>query len=297
MRQNQRTQSCGLTLDNAQEVNKMELKRGDDGEHIVEWQAFLAGLGHFRDEFSPHFGPKTEAATKKFQQAHGLPATGRVDAATMEKARAMGWQGFNQPGSGPEFERPEGWLNPDWPSPLDADHDSEPDIVYRGSMWREATFGRFAYVPAPTSSNPERIRIVDGWDSENIIRVGIPQLKRVEYAPTRCEIDFHQKAAPQLQSLFADWETREVLPFVKTWGGSFVPRFIRGSRTTLSNHAYGTAFDINVPWNMLGHMPARVGEAGTVRPLVRTAEEHGFFWGGRYASRKDGMHFEVMELK
>jgi len=275
----------------------MTLKRGDTGQHIVEWQAFLAGLGHFRNEFYPRFGPKTEAATKKFQQTHGLQVTGILDGATMAKARAMGWQGFDEPGSGPEHKYDEGWMDSDWPSPLDADHDSLPDIVYRGSAWREATFGKFSYESAPTSSNPERIRITDGWVQQSITKVRIPQLSRVQYAPSRREIYFHKNAAEQMQSMFAEWEARGLLPFVKTWSGSFVPRFIRGSRTTLSNHAYGTAFDINVPWNMLGHMPALMGETGTVRPLVKIAEEHGFFWGGRYRRRKDGMHFEVMELK
>ena len=275
----------------------MNLKPGDTGQHIVEWQAFLSGLGYFRNEFYPRFGPKTERATKKFQQGHGLQVTGILDRATMAKARAMGWQGFDEPGSGPVPDQAEGWMDNDWPPPLDADHDSEPDIVYRGSAWREATFGKFAYEHAPTSSNPERIRITDGWDRENIIKVKIPQLKNIQHSPSRREIFFHKKAASQIQSMFVEWEARGLLPFVKTWAGSFVPRFIRGSRTILSNHAYGTAFDINVPWNMLGHLPARVGEAGTVRPLVKIAEEYGFFWGGRYKRRKDGMHFEVMALK
>ena len=79
------------------------------------------------------------------------------------------------------------------------------------------------------------------------------------------------------------------------WGGSFAPRFIRGSKTTLSQHAHGSAFDINVPWNGLGARGALVGEKGSVRELVLTAHRHGFYWGGWF-TRKDPMHFEVARI-
>jgi hypothetical protein len=75
-----------------------------------------------------------------------------------------------------------------------------------------------------------------------------------------------------------------------------VPRFIRGSRTTLSNHAFGTAFDINCDFNRLGHTPALMGERGCVREMVRIAHENGFYWGGHF-TRLDGMHFEVAKLQ
>jgi hypothetical protein len=73
-----------------------------------------------------------------------------------------------------------------------------------------------------------------------------------------------------------------------------VPRFIRGSHSVLSNHAYGTAFDINAPWNALGVRPALVGKPGSVRELVPLAAEHGFAWGGHFRTRPDGMHFELV---
>jgi hypothetical protein len=34
------------------------------------------------------------------------------------------------------------------------------------------------------------------------------------------------------------------------------------------------------------------GLTGSVIPIVAVAEKHGFFWGGNYQKRKDGMHFE-----
>ncbi len=64
----------------------------------------------------------------------------------------------------------------------------------------------------------------------------------------------------------------------------------------LSNHAYGTAFDINAAQNGLGVEPAAIGKRGCVRELVPLANRHGFFWGGHFSKRKDGMHFEVGKL-
>ena len=59
------------------------------------------------------------------------------------------------------------------------------------------------------------------------------------------------------------------------------------------NHAWGTAFDVNVPWNARG-MPALRGEKDSVRELVPIANSRGF-WGGHF-SRRDGMHFEASRL-
>jgi hypothetical protein len=70
---------------------------------------------------------------------------------------------------------------------------------------------------------------------------------------------------------------------------------VRGSTTTLSNHAYGTAFDINAAWNGLGREPAPLGAKGSVLELLPLAEAHGFAWGGLF-SRRDAMHFEVARV-
>ncbi len=83
---------------------------------------------------------------------------------------------------------------------------------------------------------------------------------------------------------------------VLAWGGSYAPRFIRGSTSVLSNHAFGSAFDINVANNPLGAEPAYPTQKGCVFDLVPLAHEHGFYWGGHFASRRDGMHFEIAEI-
>ena len=70
---------------------------------------------------------------------------------------------------------------------------------------------------------------------------------------------------------------------------------VRGSRQTLSNHAFGSAFDINAAWNGLGVIPPLVGQKGSVRELVALANENGFYWGGHFP-RRDGMHFEIAKI-
>ena len=109
---------------------------------------------------------------------------------------------------------------------------------------------------------------------------------------------FHKKAKDQLVKLWNDWETAGLIHLVKTWNGSYDPRFRRGSSTILSNHAFGSAFDINSKWNELGEIPALVGERGCVRQLVKIANDNGFYWGGHFPNEfLDGMHFEVAVIQ
>ncbi|MBP0649891.1 M15 family metallopeptidase, partial [Mycobacterium tuberculosis] len=56
------------------------------------------------------------------------------------------------------------------------------------------------------------------------------------------------------------------------------------------------AFDINAEWNPLGVEPAAMGAKGCVRELVPIANRFGFYWGGHFSTRADGMHFEVAKL-
>ena len=48
--------------------------------------------------------------------------------------------------------------------------------------------------------------------------------------------------------------------------------------------------------NGLGKKPAMIGEIGCVRELVPIANECGFYWGGHFDKRKDGMHFEIAKI-
>jgi hypothetical protein len=162
------------------------------------------------------------------------------------------------------------------------------------STQRAATFGGpFRWVHAPQPGNRENIRILDGWESNNIETVEVPQLRRIPGNFSRMRLN--KRVVRQTLRLWAAWERAGLLGKILSYEGAYVPRLIRGSSTSLSNHAYGTAFDINYYWNQLGRTPARAGATGSVRELVPLAHEHGFFWGGNF-TRLDGMHFEVCRI-
>jgi hypothetical protein len=90
-------------------------------------------------------------------------------------------------------------------------------------------------------------------------------------------------------------ENASLLEDITSYGGTYVFRFIRGSTKTLSNHAFGVAIDFNMKENGLGKRPALLGEPGTLRRVAVIFEKWGFFWGGWYRNRRDGMHFECVK--
>lgn len=160
---------------------------------------------------------------------------------------------------------------------------------------KERIFGRFAYEP----TTGDDIRILGSWVQDNIVDVRIPQLDGKLFGGrpmTRGSIQFHRLGQQKLVALWAAWEQAGLLDRILTFQGGFVSRFIRNtadrSPRPLSNHAWGTAFDINAPQNGFGAEPALIGSPGCVRELVEIANQHGFFWGGHFR-RKDGMHFEL----
>lgn len=157
---------------------------------------------------------------------------------------------------------------------------------------RIARFGSFAFEPAPVSGMPEAIRITSRSPEFRIAEVHLPQLVGVQGFPRNGKVLFHAAAADQLVALVTAWEEAGLLSKILSWGGSYVPRYVRGSKTSLSNHSWGTAFDLNAAWNGLGKVPAKAGETGSVRELVGIAYRLGFYWGGWFP-RPDGMHLEV----
>ena len=129
-----------------------------------------------------------------------------------------------------------------------------------------------------------------GWVRANIKRVEIPQLIGVHGAPATGLVYINRQIEEQFVAFFGLLERLDLLDRVLTWSGSWVTRFVRGRTDRLSNHSFGTAFDINAAWNGFRKQPALVGRRGSVREIVPIAFKLGFFWGGWY---NDGMHFEA----
>lgn len=80
-------------------------------------------------------------------------------------------------------------------------------------------------------------------------------------------------------------------PVLDDWGYAYRP--VRGYTSTLSNHASGTAMDLNATDHPLGvdhtFTAAEVSAIHERLKLYRGAIR----WGGDYSGRKDLMHFEI----
>ena len=269
------------------------LRKGDDGPFVERLQHRL--IAHqYPVVADGDFGIQTDAQVRKFQAAENLKVDGVVGGLTWaaleekpEDNAEWGWGPKERPDTEGEPERP----------------DFEPLV---GNTRRHAVFGNFKYASAATPLNPEAITFLDDWPDKNILTVNIPQLalipgiehqgKIVGAGPKSGNVSCHRLIADQMKALWQAWEDADLLHHIITWAGMWSPRFIRGSRVTLSNHAFGTAFDINAPWNGLNRAPAAAGKRGCVWALVPLAHEHGFYWGGHF-TRRDGMHFEATVIK
>lgn len=187
----------------------------------------------------------------------------------------------------------------------------KPDFIRQYSeKEREDKFGKFRYVAAPEESDGDGIKILDGWEHDNIIEVHLPILYQksiirgstnIAYTEKNCKLEFNKNGADNFQQLWKDWEDAGLIDRIIDCSLPFVQRFIRGTQgrnpRPLSNHAWGTAFDINVKWNRRKEVPALYGMKGCVRELVALANKNGFYWGGHFGGDFiDGMHFELGQL-
>lgn len=266
------------------------------GPDVEAWQKFLHTQLTLTWGVNGVYGPKTNRATKAFQSLHALEATGEVGGETLEIAKELG---FVEPDASAAPEP----VAPPPPPPAGADPSVErPDFAQPTASFTETNFGgRYAYRDVPGS---DEIVITDGWGGRNLSTVTIPNVAgRIKlYSSDNTQrwggkMQFNRRATDQLVGLWKTWDDAGLLGRIVTFGGGFNARYRRRSGRRrwldLSNHAYGTAFDINVEWNKLGHTPAAHGRLGSVRDLVRAANQFGFYWGGHYSGDKDGMHFEV----
>jgi len=95
---------------------------------------------------------------------------------------------------------------------------------------------------------------------------------------------------PQLTAALNEVQSRGLADKIhpSEYAGCYYPRFIAGT-TSLSNHSFGLALDLNVPGNQRG----TVGEMD--RTVVSIFKKWGFAWGGDW-HYTDPMHFEMNAL-
>lgn len=275
------------------------LRRGHIGSDVLRLQNFLIKQGiDLPFGADGDFGPATHQAVEEYQEKEGLVSDGLFGNISATHAKSQGYKNtsFKEPIPSTPAEVAEALDFPDKPT----------DLIRPTQKISDELFGEFRFESAATPSNPQRIRILDNWVADNIITTKIPELvgmvDRQIASPrimTNGEIRCHKLAAPRIKALFKAWKTAKLTDRVLYYVGCFNPRLKRGTtnmiRKNLSNHSWGSAFDINSQENFIGKPDAIIGARGCLRELVEIANKEGFFWGGHFGN-KDGMHFEIAEL-
>jgi peptidoglycan hydrolase-like protein with peptidoglycan-binding domain len=128
------------------------------GERVAAWQAFLTGQGFDPGPIDGYFSEHTRDATKEFQHKYRLEEDGIAGRQTLLKAAARGLELIEEPAA-------------DETSSNFPPRPSFGPVVT--NTQREALFGHYDYVPAPTPDNAEAIRILGTWQEDNIIGVPI----------------------------------------------------------------------------------------------------------------------------
>lgn len=125
------------------------------------------------------------------------------------------------------------------------------------------------------------IRIDPDWVARNIVSVDMPILGRVT-----C----HRAIIDQMHAALVEIQEAGLADAIYQYSGCWVPRhMLWDPARSISEHAWGLAFDINVPTNQYGATP-------TLDPaIVETFRRWGFKWGGDF-STPDGMHFELERI-
>ena len=111
---------------------------------------------------------------------------------------------------------------------------------------------------------------------------------RTEEVPILGRMTCNRIMFPQLRAALREVVERGLSDKIYQTAGCYYPRFIANT-TSLSNHAFGLAIDINSVQNQRG----TVGQMD--RTVVAIFEKWGFTWGGHWRWT-DPMHFEMNAL-
>lgn len=270
---------------------EVNINFNDSTQDVKIIQVLLLGLGYLsQSQMSGQLDAPTIEAIKKFASKSNIsvdvnrPITKEViDLFTTYQSSELELSTNIKQDSYTDPKYKEGKYN--WP-------EKPTDIHSLNLVEKENLFGKIVWVKA----KGDYITIQNNFVKDNIITIDLPQLSKIQNPPKLTKIRCHRLAAKPILTLWQEWENLGLLNRIENWAGCFVPRVIRGTQSTLSPHAFGIAFDINTRTNGLGVMPPAIGEKGSVRELVPSALKLGFFWGGHFRRRKDGMHFELSRV-
>lgn len=239
--------------------------------------SFVASLQNWYANFEPiladgDFGPETERITRQLQERFGLEPDGVLGPRTAGEFMRQGWlpEGFEQP-------RDEG-------SPFPV-----PPAAYQSLtvVEKKEKFGNPGTIPThPTPGGPIQ---VDPAFKQRVVTIDLRPWFPGIIGENR--VNVHAQTERQWRSLFDRIKEAGLADRILSCAGSWVPRLVRGSVSTLSSHAFATAIDFNAPENWLNVEPARRGRKGSLVEIVELLPEYKIYWGGWFG-RVDGMHFE-----
>lgn len=145
--------------------------------------------------------------------------------------------------------------------------------------------------------NPAPFILADGhvsprWEEQILAGFKLSRPLPLAWDRTRTvsRIRCHRLILPFMRRAFTELcADPELWSAVHDYSGCYNWRAQRRA-ASLSRHSWGIAIDLNADENPLGATPRM--DPG----VVEVFERNGFYWGGRFKSRKDGMHFEWGDL-
>lgn len=194
---------------------EMQLRRGAQGLPVIELQKDLFVLG-LLDNVDGIFGPKTQAAVAKFQQAYMV--TGVVD----ETTQAM--------------------INRVVAAVQNRSADTLPPFpVPRGLQEIEATYGRIEYKTAEGGS----VVITNDWAERHITSTVLPVVGQQL---------IHKKVEPTFRSVLHKIEDEGLADLIQQFS-LWCPRHkMHDPKRSLSTHSWAIACDINWAENPVGEV-------------------------------------------
>lgn len=135
------------------------------------------------------------------------------------------------------------------------------------------------------------------WEDSNIVGVVPPYRMVLAWATTQPvkAIRIHKKCAPSLtrilNAILAHYGSQSAIEAagMHLYGGAYNFRLKRGG-STLSNHSWGSAIDLDPSNNAFGDTTPKMDRA-----VVALFAAEGWTWGGPW-SKADGMHFQAANL-
>lgn len=98
--------------------------------------------------------------------------------------------------------------------------------------------------------------------------------------------NINKDLVPKFEQALNNLIARELIDELKSWGGTYNVRMMKGNANAYSLHSWAIAVDLNVAENQYGSEPKLSPE------FVACFKEVGFDWGGDW-KKKDGMHFQL----